>query len=68
MKLLDLLKAPGFGRNKPILNKAVVCPPGKVVDPAIFNGMDIKIIQGKEKDIQAELESFMEELKEGIHG
>ena len=24
MKLLDLLKAPGFGRNKPILNKGVV--------------------------------------------
>ncbi len=68
MKLLDLLKAPGFGRNKPILNKALVCPPGKVVDPSIFNGMDIKIIQGKENDIQAELESFMEELKEGIHG
>ncbi len=24
MKLLDLLKAPGFGRRKPILNKGVV--------------------------------------------
>ncbi|MBA4057864.1 MAG: hypothetical protein C0490_24320, partial [Marivirga sp.] len=46
MKALDLLKAPGFGRKKPIMGKAIVTPAGASVDKATFKSQNLRVIEG----------------------
>ncbi|MDH5604283.1 MAG: DUF4062 domain-containing protein [Cyclobacteriaceae bacterium] len=62
MKALDLMKAPGFGRKKPILGKALISPEGQ--DNSLFKEKGITIIQN-DKDMSKSLGSFLEEIKNG---
>ncbi|MCD9014096.1 DUF4062 domain-containing protein [Parachryseolinea silvisoli] len=61
MKALDLLKAPGFGRRKPIVAKAIVTAPGATLDPAGFKSQNLQVI---EEDAQRPLESLKNFLLE----
>ena len=58
MKALDLLKAPGFGRQKPIKGKALITDAGK--DNTAFEQKGITVINN-DKDIERSIGSFLEE-------
>lgn len=59
MKVLDLLKAPGFGRNKPIQGKAIVSQNN--LDT--YKNQDVTLITGdKDKSIES-LKMFLQEFK-----
>jgi hypothetical protein len=45
MKALDLLKAPGFGRKKPIIGKAIVTTPGSSLNVETFKSQNLRIIE-----------------------
>ncbi len=58
MKLLDLLKAPGFGKNKPLQHKAVLS--ASVFQPDDFmKNNRIQVIQLQDSLMQAELNEFL---------
>jgi hypothetical protein len=61
MKALDLLKAPGFGRKKPILGKAIVTTPGSKMNTDGFKSQNLRVI---ESDPQRALESLKSLLQE----
>jgi len=63
MKVLDLLKAPGFGRKKPILGKAIVSTSGTIDDPEPFKSQNLRVIQGDETQSLESVRSFLEEFK-----
>ena len=64
MKLLDLLKAPGFGRKKPIQGKAIINSQPQEILPAIYESADITLIRNTEKkSLDDQLKSFLEDLK-----
>ncbi|HEY5918198.1 MAG TPA: hypothetical protein VIU13_12375 [Chryseolinea sp.] len=63
MKVLDLLKAPGFGRKKPILGKAIVTPSGAISDPGSFKSENLRVIEGDETQSLDSVRSFLEEFK-----
>jgi hypothetical protein len=62
MKALDLLKAPGFGRKKPILAKAIVAPPGSV-NAETFKSQNLRVIEGDQQRSIESLKAFLEEFK-----
>ncbi|TRX52628.1 DUF4062 domain-containing protein [Fulvivirga sp. M361] len=65
MKLLDLLKAPGFGRNKPIKGKAIISEKKQQIDLKTFGNQEITLIDRQEtKALEKELKVFLEELNE----
>lgn len=45
MKALDLLKAPGFGRKKPILGKAILTVPGSSLNLDGYRLDDLRVIE-----------------------
>jgi hypothetical protein len=45
MKALDLLKAPGFGRKKPILGKAILAAPGSTLNVESFRNQNLRVIE-----------------------
>jgi hypothetical protein len=59
MKILDLLKAPGFGRNKPIQGKALVGS-GNIEN---YKNQNITLINSDSNKSMENLKSFLEELK-----
>jgi len=59
MKILDLLKAPGFGRNKPIQGKALVGN-GNVDS---FKNQNITVINTDSSRSMENLKNFLEEFK-----
>jgi hypothetical protein len=61
MKALDLLKAPGFGRKKPIIGKAIFTAPGSALNPETFRSQNLRVIEG---DQQRSFESLKSLLKE----
>jgi hypothetical protein len=63
MKALDLLKAPGFGRKKPILGKAIVTTAGAIANQEPFKSQNLRVIQGDEQQSLESLRSFLEEFK-----
>jgi hypothetical protein len=63
MKALDLLKAPGFGRKKPILGKAIVTSSGAIGNPEPFKSQNLRVIQGDETQSLESLRSFLEDFK-----
>jgi hypothetical protein len=63
MKMLDILKAPGFGRNKPVLGKAIVTAPGGDIDKEHFSKNEVEIITGDEKSINEALSYFLDSIK-----
>lgn len=61
MKALDLLKAPGFGRKKPIIGKAIFATPGSKMSTESFKSQNLRVIEG---DAQRTVESLRTFLKE----
>ena len=62
MKLLDLLKAPGFGRRKPIKGKAIISNVDDKIDLSTYENYDITLITGDKKGAMDSLNVFLEEL------
>jgi len=62
MKILDILKAPGFGRNKPILGKAIIGPAGATIKSDTYN-KEVEIISGEQKKIDESLQFFLDSTK-----
>jgi hypothetical protein len=62
MKALDLLKAPGFGRKKPIVAKAILTTPGSGVNAEAFRSQNLKVIEGDEKRSLESLKTFLQEF------
>jgi len=61
MKLMDILKSPGMGRDKEILAKAVIIPSEKIVHcPLIARGFDI--IEPEINDFNGSLETYLKNL------
>lgn len=63
MKLLDLLKAPGFGRSKPIQGKAILSKKEKKMDWSSYKNHNIMIIDGAKKDAFNDVKVFLDEIK-----
>lgn len=63
MKVLDLLKAPGFGRKKPIQGKAIVTPQGAVEGLDAFKNQNLTLISGDQNKSLESLKSFLQEFK-----
>lgn len=61
MKALDLLKAPGFGRKKPIMGKAIILEKGSGISSDVFKSQNLQVIEG---DMQRNLESIKSFLME----
>jgi hypothetical protein len=59
MKVLDLLKAPGFGRNKPIQGKAIVSE--APLDN--YKNQDVTIISGDSNKSIDSIKTFLQDIK-----
>lgn len=62
MKALDLLKAPGFGRKKPIIGKAILTAPGSTMNIESFRSQNLRVIESDPDLTAASLKSFLEEF------
>ncbi|HLT72602.1 MAG TPA: hypothetical protein VKZ75_08105 [Cyclobacteriaceae bacterium] len=62
MKVLDLLKAPGFGRKKPIMGKALITSRGGMTNPESFTKHDIQVIEGDAQELKKLLSAFLHEF------
>ncbi len=60
MKVLDLLKAPGFGRRKPVRGRALISPDSTGYE--LFTNQGIKLIED-DGDMKNNLDSFLEDIK-----
>jgi hypothetical protein len=61
MKVLDLLKAPGFGRKKPIRGKAILAESPAALDG--FKNQNLTLISGDHNRSLDSLKHFLEEFK-----
>lgn len=61
MKVLDLLKAPGFGRKKPIKGKAILAEDQASLDG--FKNQNLTLISGDHNKSLESLKSFLQEFK-----
>jgi hypothetical protein len=61
MKALDLLKAPGFGRKKPILAKAIVAT-GDAMNAENYKNQNLQVIDGN-RSVPELLQNFIQEFK-----
>lgn len=62
MKVLDLLKAPGFGRKKPILGKAIMSSSTNSVELEAFKNQNLTVLSGDESKRMESLKMFLQEL------
>jgi hypothetical protein len=62
MKALDLLKAPGFGRKKPIIGKAIVTAPGSKMNMDSFKSQNVRIFEGDPQRSIESLKTFLQEF------
>lgn len=62
MKALDLLKAPGFGRKKPIIGKAILTAPGSSMNVDSFRSQNLRVIESDPERTAASLKSFLQEF------
>lgn len=60
MKVLDLMKAPGFGRNKPIKGKALLTMDGSMLDN--YKDQNITLISGRDSNSMDNLKAFLSEF------
>jgi hypothetical protein len=63
MKVLDLLKAPGFGRNKPIKGKAILTDTKPTSTLESFRNQNMTLIAGDPRNSIESLKTFLEEFK-----
>lgn len=64
MKILDLLKAPGFGRKKPIVGKALILQEGSQANVDVFKGQEIQIMEGNQQKVTSQLQTYLKEFSE----
>ena len=62
MKVLDLLKAPGFGRKKPIMGKAILTAPGSTMNVETFRSQNLRVIENDPERTAASLRSFLQDF------
>jgi hypothetical protein len=62
MKASDIAKAPGFGRKKPIVAKAILSAPGDISNGHDFKIQDFRLIEGDSKYFIESLKSFLQEF------
>jgi hypothetical protein len=62
MKILDLLKAPGFGRKKPIQGKAIFTTPGSRLNLDVFKNQNLRIVESDLRDSEKSIKSLLEEF------
>ena len=62
MKALDLLKAPGFGRKKPIIGKAILTAPGSTMNVDSFRSQNLRVIESDPDRTAASIKSFLQEF------
>jgi len=62
MKVLDLLKAPGFGRLKPIKGKAIFNGVGSRLNAENFKSQNIVVFQGENIQALENVKSFLNEF------
>jgi hypothetical protein len=62
MKALDLLKAPGFGRKKPIIGKAILTSPGSTMNVENFKSQNLRVIESDPALTAESLKSFLREF------
>jgi hypothetical protein len=62
MKALDLLKAPGFGRKKPIIGKAILTAPGSTMNVESFRSQNLRVIENDPERTEASLRSFLQDF------
>jgi hypothetical protein len=58
MKALDLLKAPGFGRKKPIIGKAIITSPGSTLNVESFKSQNLRVIDHSAESLKLFLQEF----------
>jgi hypothetical protein len=63
MKVLDLLKAPGFGRKKPIKGKAILTDTTPTSTLESFKSQNLTLISGDQNKSIESLKMFLEEFK-----
>lgn len=63
IKSQDLLKAPGFGRKKPIVAKAIVSEPGSITNAEAFIRQNLRLIEGDSRESLESLRTFLQECK-----
>jgi len=63
MKVLDLLKAPGFGRKKPIRGKAIITETSPTSTLESFKSHNMTLIAGDHNKSIESLKVFLEEFK-----
>jgi hypothetical protein len=62
MKALDLVKAPGYGRKKPMIGKFIVTTSPAELNADSYKKQDLKVLQGNlEKSVES-LKNLLEEL------
>jgi len=67
MKLLDLLKAPGLGRSKPILGKAVVGGLGVDMHQEEYEDFDLEIMStDRQEPLATQLDKFIKGLNKAL--
>jgi hypothetical protein len=62
MKALDLLKAPGFGRKKPIIAKAILTAPGSTMSKDVFSAQNLQVIESSGQVTASSLKSLIQEF------
>lgn len=62
MKALDLMKAPGFGRKKPIMGKAILTSPGSTLNVESFKSQNLRVIESDPALTNESLRSFLQEF------
>ncbi|NBW38419.1 MAG: DUF4062 domain-containing protein [Cytophagia bacterium] len=62
MKVLDLLKAPGFGRKKPIMGKAIYTGNGTSINAEMYRSQNIRVFQGEGQHSLENVKSFLNEF------
>lgn len=62
MKALDIIKAPGYGRKRPIIAKAILAAPGGLHNREIFKTQNFRIIEGDENYFMEALKLFLLEF------
>jgi hypothetical protein len=62
MKVLDLLKAPGFGRSKPIQGRALFTAPGTTMNTEPYKNQNITLIGGEGSKPMDTLKTFLQDV------
>lgn len=63
MKVLDLLKAPGYGRRKPIMGKAIISIAGDELNTDAYKKQDLRVILGSPEKSVDSVKNMLKELE-----